>query len=57
MYTIDYINLLNMIYKEIIYKGMIKCEDTEIFCSKRHWVIRGNDWQQHEQHWQPMRAK
>ena len=31
MYTIDYINLLYMIYKGIIYKGMIKCEDTVIF--------------------------
>ena len=54
MYTIDSIYLLSKISKETIYKGMIKCKDTEIFWSKRHYVIRGIDWQQYGQRVQPI---
>jgi len=28
MYTIDFINLLYMLYRKLNYKRMIKCEDT-----------------------------
>ena len=56
MYNIQLIRLLYYL-RSTMYKVMEQFEDTEISASKCDGIIQGNDWQQHEQRWQPIDAK